>query len=910
MSGSTIGGVVGGVIGFIYGGPQGAQVGWMIGSAVGGYVDPDVIEGPRLTDPQQQTASEGAPIPLVYGTACVVGTIIQCQSEPTEHSHKKRTGKGGPVQKTYTYTRTVAIAICRAAPLNGTMRLRRVWVNGKLAYDASGTGELDPDSAKMLAGMTFYSGSETQTPDPDLEALPAEDGGGVGNVPAYRGLCYAVLRDLEVNGGAVPQFRWEVTSCGSETAGADGGIYWNTADRTDQSNYEADISDYTREFSTINTSPNSEAIECRGIVTHEVRGAETGKRYFEVVVTTQDAAMGTNGMLAGVLKTSEVFDESVNYGDTTSHYGLDPVGPLENLVVGGVASSASPVVAPGDVLGVLVDLENGWVWFSVNGEWITWSGHVLSPLDYPDYADTTFAQLTPGMYAPYGQITAPVGGAVYGSLRLRQFQGELQYIPAEVDAVPWAGDYFRRLPGAPGYYVGRNSEIFGPELPTVTSCAVPLDEMVGDLIERAGVTDYDVSALSAYDVRGLPITQPTNAAGVIRELQKVFFFDLPEWGNGGEVKTKLRAVMRGGASVLNLSDDDLVESDEEETTRAQSVEFPRRLNFIAADPDYLYEPVTQTAERVSENVKATSEVTLSTAVVFTRDEAAQRADISLRLAWEEAAGRAVVWVPESHSIYTPSDVVTWNDRRYRLDRVELHDGQSKWELTRDRASAYSSNATGSNGVTLPTNTPGLAGPTVLQVLNLPSLRSADNVPGVYVAVCGLLPAWPGCDLYLSVDGGVSESQVARIIDPCTMGWLTAALAVGGATLSVNLYSDDTLESVTAEQLAQRMNGAAITSGGVSEILQFQTATDTGVRTYDLTTLTRAGLGTTEAGHGANDSFVLLDGSVLFLPVDVALAGQTLIFRAVTLGTDPDDAETVSIVFDPPTFVIDGGEVTP
>jgi len=187
LSGSTIGGVVGGVIGFYIGGPSGAQWGWMIGSAVGGYVDPQVIQGPKLTDPQQQTATEGAPIALIYGTGAVMGTIIQVQSKPTEHKHKERQGKGGPVTETFTYTRTVAIAICEAAPLGGEMMLRRAWVNGKLAYDATGSGKLDQDSAKFLDGMTFYSGSETQMPDPDLEALPTEDGGGVGNVPAYRG---------------------------------------------------------------------------------------------------------------------------------------------------------------------------------------------------------------------------------------------------------------------------------------------------------------------------------------------------------------------------------------------------------------------------------------------------------------------------------------------------------------------------------------------------------------------------------------------------------------------------------------------------------------------------------------------------------------------------------------------------
>src|SRR5690606_20182342 len=128
MSGSTIGGVVGGVIGFVVSGynPAGARWGFMIGSAVGGYLDPIEIEGPKLTDAQAQTSNEGVPRTIVYGTCCVAGNLIQW-GPLEEHERTEDSGKGGPENTTYYYTRTVAIRICEAAPLGGTMRLRRVW---------------------------------------------------------------------------------------------------------------------------------------------------------------------------------------------------------------------------------------------------------------------------------------------------------------------------------------------------------------------------------------------------------------------------------------------------------------------------------------------------------------------------------------------------------------------------------------------------------------------------------------------------------------------------------------------------------------------------------------------------------------------------------------------------------------
>jgi len=435
-----------------------------------------------------------------------------------------------------------------------------------------------------------------------------------------------------------------------------------------------------------------------------------------------------------------------------------------------------------------------------------------------------------------------------------------------------------------------------------------LSDVVADLCERGGVTDYDVTALASDIVRGYPITQPTDAAGAINVLQQVYFFDMPEWGNSGDTYTKIRAVKRGGASVLNLSDDDLVDVDSDEDTRAQSVEFPRKLNLVFLDPDANYESAKETAERVSENVKAISEATVSTAVVFTRAEAAPRADIMLRVAWEEAAGTAMVTVPEEFTQYTPSDIVTRNGKRYRLDKANTTDGQTEWTLTRDRASAYSSNATGSTGVALPPSTSSIRGPTMFQAMNLSSLRSSDNVPGMYLAACGLMPGWAGCDVFLSVDGGLTETNVMTIIDPATMGWLTADLD-SSDVLAVNLYSDDELDDATTDQIAAGINACAVLTDGVAEIIQFADATDTGVRTFDLETLTRGELGTTETDHFTDDDFVLLDSSVPFLELDATLAGKTLIFRAVSRGTVAANNPTFSVVFDPPTFVIDGGEVT-
>ncbi len=208
LSGSTIGGVVGAIVGFWVGNPQ---LGWMIGSAIGGYVDPDVIEGPRLKDAQGITAMEGMPRPFGYGTFVCGGNIIQ--SGPLNEFSKKNRGKGGPVQKTWHYHRTYAIRVCEG-PIAG---IRRIWRNDMLVYSAVAGDMLSAESRKFATRVRMYNGGETQLPDPSLESLPSANGGGVGNVPSYRGTCYIVVTedDLTDMRGAIPQYRFEVVANGA-----------------------------------------------------------------------------------------------------------------------------------------------------------------------------------------------------------------------------------------------------------------------------------------------------------------------------------------------------------------------------------------------------------------------------------------------------------------------------------------------------------------------------------------------------------------------------------------------------------------------------------------------------------------------------------------------------------------------
>jgi hypothetical protein len=181
----------------------GWQAGWLLGSTIGSLLFNKVPdqEGPRLTDLTITSSAYGAPIPIGWGTLRMGGNIIW-SSGIREVSTTERVGKGGGTKVTnYTYFASFAIAMAEGEAAD----VLRVWADGKLIFDKRGTGT---SVAKASFKMRFYPGSETQLPDPLIEAVE-----GAGNVPAHRGLCYLMFEDLALEdfGNRIPNITAEIT---------------------------------------------------------------------------------------------------------------------------------------------------------------------------------------------------------------------------------------------------------------------------------------------------------------------------------------------------------------------------------------------------------------------------------------------------------------------------------------------------------------------------------------------------------------------------------------------------------------------------------------------------------------------------------------------------------------------------
>lgn len=164
-------------------------------------------EGPRIRGSHITYASEGDAVARHWGRNRLGGNIIWSTrfKETKNVETESQGGKGGPktnvTTTTYTYSVSFAVAFCEG---NNRTQLGRIWADGK---------PLD------ISGLTyrFYQGTETQTADTFIETIE-----GAGRVPGYRGLCYMVFENLQLEafGNRVPQITAEIIK-GPNTIAAD-----------------------------------------------------------------------------------------------------------------------------------------------------------------------------------------------------------------------------------------------------------------------------------------------------------------------------------------------------------------------------------------------------------------------------------------------------------------------------------------------------------------------------------------------------------------------------------------------------------------------------------------------------------------------------------------------------------------
>jgi hypothetical protein len=928
MSGSTIGGVVGGIIGAFFGQPQ---LGFMIGSMIGGYVDPDQVYGPRLTDAQTQTSQVGVPMAIIYGTSSVKGNIIAAERGVREKKKKQRAGKGGPEQVTYQYLKSYAIGICEG-PIKAIKTIKR---NGKVVYEAGlnaageytgDTSSLSAVSRKFLQKCKIYIGDETQMPDPTLEALF-----GVGNVAPHRGVAYIVVKDDDLTElqGAVPQYDFVVVMEG--TIGQDiateiapgrmsefADVLFPLVDDESQYTYEyfsyanstgtpiASIEDGLNIFRAGGrdphyigysySSPTSVTlgigldVSATGVSNFNSQPSVVNNKSLVLVFNDLDATELNDTATGTWCPTTISGQLSQNRRGTVSkQFSSNPGAPwilVESCAQNVYSLFSMQIRVTRKRVAPLSPPRGAEIVPDMPGYYVTANGELKQIQNYTEvfgtYKVLSVASGSGNLYSWYeNEPVIPVGDPDFNN---QTFWTSSYNSAVSAGKVPSGWVYNIDYPVTVSSAFEGETEV----LPTIDRDRIALGSIVADLCDRSGLTypQYDVSQLTDL-VDGYVVATVGGANSFISPLSQAYFFDPSEWD------AKLRFIKRGGSAVFSLGPDDMAERDGPaiEIERVQEPELLRKTTIAYIDPKAGFTPATQVAERRAATVQAKGESAIELPVAMTSEDAARAADKRIKVAWGEPEKFIFNW-PYRFVQYTPTDVGTLTDKQGKIHRIRLMDIQEDsgiliLEASRDSQSSYVSNVEGIEPSPPTVTAPGLIGGTRLEILNIPVLRDEHDQLGLYIAAAGQLPGWTGAEIQISTNGGVSGDTFATITTAATIGYTITSLAATvpdyPAEQAVDVFLPDPPESVDYPTLLRFYNRAVIGD----EIIQYQTVTDLGNNTYRLSGLVRNRYDTVPANHAAGVRFVLIDSSLLFVQAQQWMLGQSLSFRAVSFGTSAD-----------------------
>lgn len=954
MSGSQIGGFVGLVVGSFFGAPQ---IGYALGAAIGGYVDPTIVEGPRLGDGLQQTSQAGIPMTWGLGTFRCAGNIIWAATyngKPLREVKKRKRSKGGSTKNvTYSYYRSYSIGICRAienddgtfAPITG---IAQVWRNGKLVYNTL-TGYTVDDaraSAKFMQKVRFSLGGPSVPVSALMEAFE-----GVGDVPGYQGIVYMEVNedDLTPTQGAIPIYEFVVVTGGELQPPASTLTHGQLPGFVDGAWPLAEPeSEYT--ITGWRGSEQFTAATIDEIIAH---------------FTPWDGANLPPNRYLGYSASTGVSTEAFGY----SKYDAQPsvvnnvsVVLLYNVVdpevhadvsFGGITCSTIPNPPVGERSKYYGDNDGG-VIFKDPG-----FGATLIPGAYLiDYcANTPYDPVSLVYYQPLrivvtrrrrgagavgvavpdapGYVLTPSGEAVYSPPYIAQsgtynvlqpatiatVDGRQQYTKYEVGPIVESTDPNYANPAfwtplynaavtagqmAPGLSYGQypqpQSVAFLPDhiaLDAIAPDTVTVGSIVARICKRSGLaeSDYDVSQLTDL-IDGYSVSTFSDGIGMISPLMQAFFFDAAEWDD------KVRFVKRGAAIAISIGPEWLVARDGDaiEETQVQEVELLQRVTVTTIDPAAGFKPNPQTAQRRSSKVQALGEQNIPLPIVCSADQTAQMAEKRIKVAWSELR-RFELALPYTLPQIVPTTVIALTDRQGRVHRINVREigdeaGIRDVKASLERQTAYTSSAVG-QPLPPPANVAaGLIGPTLLEVFNMPVTRDTDDECGLLIAAAGRLSGWDGAEIEMSTDGGASWYDAAEVTESAVLGFSASALLPEAAgTLSaqtLDVYLLEAPEPVAYETLLNYSNRAILGD----EIIQYQTVTDLGGNVYRLGGLVRGTYNTGAPMHNAGERFVLLDGQVFFLQLPRDLIGTVLKFRAVSNGTDPDAAPITSFTFTP------------
>jgi hypothetical protein len=460
----------------------------------------------------------------------------------------------------------------------------------------------------------------------------------------------------------------------------------------------------------------------------------------------------------------------------------------------------------------------------------------------------------------------------------------------------WAFDArpFPAFPGRPDLWSDGENYDRGHWLNGRTS-AVPLSELVREILWQSGVTDVDVSRLYGA-VIGYVDASADTARAVLQPLMMAYGFDCHERDG------RLHFVTRRVSPLITLDPARLVQGKEGdlELSRASGADLPHelRLTHVEAEADY---QVTVGAAALPDAGEATSHVNASELPLVLTPSAARDIAEGLLTAAHVAQDSAHFHLPYSALGLRAGDVVRLKGQTWRIDRMELGETIEVEAVRVEGAATLVSGARLDRRLPTPIAAEGAVFPVFL---DLPLLTGEEVPHAPHVAVAA--EPWPGRVAIWSAPGTDGFALNTQLWAPAVIGQIANPLGMGrpglidhAARFRVRLGAG-TLASCSMEALLNGENLAAVGDGSTGnwEIIQFLNAVPVAPDVWEISGCLRAQCGTDAAlppVWPAGCLFVLLGPAVRQISLRESEVGLPRTYRIGALArgyADPDAVQRV------------------
>lgn len=898
------------------------------------------IEGPRLDSLDVTTADYGTPLTYFWGKRRRDGCPIIWAEKLREKKVTSKT-KGGKYSE-YKYYGTFAVAIADH-PIDA---ISRIWLDKHLCYDATKAGPISPligffenlasgSPVKLAHGknLRVYTGSETQLPDPRMEAW-CEDRYGVDSCPAYRGLSYAVFEELPLEkfGNRIPQITIEAVNNPDanrphDTVAGSGSVLW----APDYSRfYHADAlwDTATLEKITDLTVPVS-ALGSNGTFWSMDDFLGTGggpyvHLYSNDGLTTTDALIApheTDNLVALRLSYGDFIclypyasiEYKIQYVSGNEILSLDTTFPPSKYIadaddnvwaIGLVGTTLTGHCFKGPLAGTI--REYAGVGTSAVNCWYNSDNNLVVEQDGNAWILDETWTLLDSATGLSGAHASPVPGG-YSFWRIGTTQAwEYSSLTLSLMETITLADWVNENGGSAGTYdpIGHALVTYPNAVNAITwryldrvgASSTTLASVIEDVADWCGA-DVDVSDLD-QSVSGYSVTQGTGKDMIAPLLDIHDVTPRPH-------DFTVQFLRRGAASLGTILTSEFVREGDEDrysVTIKQDTDLPRKLTLNFADAGKDQQTNTVISQRPLDSVdgQRVQQIDLTT-YVATPAEAQQFTDRYFRRQWNEREEISLSLTAQRLSL-EPGDCYNLSldgvERYARCIETTIAQGRINTKWVRDALSfATLSSGEGADMDGRDEENVFISSPTKGIVLDLPLLQDVhnDTNPLLYYGAGSYSSSnWPGATVFeADAEGDYVEWNSVASADKAAWGYATEAWAgvdhhVWDNKTSVNINVKGELTSRTQAEIDANPNINMAVLG--DEVFNFTTAALQGDGSYTLSGFKRGRRGSEWAigTHAVNDLFVLAE-DLSHDARGLSDIGETFTFKAQSGGRSIEGA---------------------